>query len=443
MKRSLAGAAVLAVLVAAVVVAGQEWHGRSRASPPASASATRTSSPAPAANAGSSSRTHAVAALLRRRAAAVRDGDRTSFLAGIDPAASSRFRTAQRKLFENLREVPLSTWKYRLDQRETTDTARLREGSRGADELWAPKVQLVYGLTGVDTRPTRHSMGYLFVRRGDRWYLRSDTALGKDKTWRGPWDFGPCRVLRTRSGLVLYHPGGKHSAEAVAAQLDRDVRGVRAVWGRDDWSGKVAVLVPKGHRELRALVGREFSVDTIAAVAVADAVDTEQHIAKGQRVVLNPAEAARLSGRTLAVTMRHEITHIAARADTVDGAPMWLLEGFADYVGYAAADIAPAKAAPDLAGQVRAGELPGGVPGDDDFRAESSDLDLAYQQAWTLCHYIAHQYGQSRLVRFYRAAVRYGHLGNGKLDKLLHQHFGTDTEGLVGGWRGYLRAKLG
>jgi hypothetical protein len=163
----------------------------------------------------------------------------------------------------------------------------------------------------------------------------------------------------------------------------------------------------------------------------------------GQRVVLNPAGAAKLSAPALSVVLRHEITHVAARADTVDGAPMWLLEGFADYVGYAESGIPLPKAGPDLAAQVRAGQAPVALPSDDEFKATASKIDLAYQQAWSMSLYIAKKYTQPKLVEFYHAVAGAGHVDGARLDALTRSVLGVSTPQLIAGWRHYLTTTFG
>lgn len=385
------------------------------------------STPPPPAAAAQDARQHAVTDLLDRRAAALRDRDETAFLATVDPA-DPVFLDHQRDLFHNLAGVPLAEWGYQVD-RATESTPSTRPA---ADELWAPAVRLRYRLRGVDAEPSTRPMGYLFARHGDRWLLASDTAVGE--TWRGPWDFGPCQVLTSPSGLVLSHPGGEALAARVLAELDSAVAVVTEVWGTA-WPRQVAVLVPGGPEEMRALVGPAFAVGSIAGVAVAEQIDPVAHTARGQRVVLNPAGATALSPLSLRVLLRHEITHVAVRGNTVDGAPMWLLEGFADYVGFRGGDVPPAKAAPALAARMQTSP-PTDLPSDADFRGPA--MDLAYQEAWSVNRYLAGLLGEPGLVKLYRALAA----EKSDVDGVLRAAIGTDRAGLTEGWREFLRAEF-
>ncbi|MEU4743472.1 hypothetical protein AB0G02_23830 [Actinosynnema sp. NPDC023658] len=411
---------VLAALVAVTFLAGL-----TAAVVPASPSA-----PAAAADPTSSARADAVRSLLERRARALLERDEPAFTADLDPQADPAFRQRQRDLFRNLAAVPLAEWTYELAGEADLSTLRLP----ASDEAWAPDVRLSYRLSGVDVEPSGQGMAYLFTRRGDRWYLNSDTALeplGK-RTWRGPWDFGPCHVVSGTGGFVLSHPGGEVLAARVLAELDGAVTAVTEVWGQA-WSRQVAVVVPASADEMVALVGPGFATGAIAGVAVADRVDPTTHTARGQRVVLNPDSAGVLSPLSLRVLLRHEITHIAARGETVDGAPMWVLEGFADYVGYRRSDVPPAKAAPLLAAQVRQG-LPTALPSDADFRGGA--MELAYQQAWSLNLYLASSLGEPGLVGLYRRLAR---VRASEVDDVLLEVTGEDSAALVRGWQDFLR----
>ncbi|XVS66104.1 basic secretory protein-like protein [Actinosynnema sp. CA-299493] len=409
---------VLAALVAVTFLAGLVT-----AVVPATPSAPASAAP---------SRADAVRALLERRARAVLERDEPAFTADLDPLADAAFRQRQRDLFRNLAPVPLAEWEYPAPGGSEADLAQL--DLPAADEVWAPEVRLSYRLRGVDVEPSSQDMAYLFTRRDGRWYLNSDTALeplGK-RTWRGPWDFGPSHVLAGTGGFVLSHPGGEVLAGRVLAELAGAVTAVTEVWGQA-WARQVAVLIPASPAEMVALVGPGFATGAIAGVAVADRVDPDTHTARGQRVVLNPDSAGALSPLALRVLLRHEITHVAARGETVDGAPMWVLEGFADYVGYRRSDVPPPKAAPLLAARVRQ-SLPDALPSDADFRG--AGMELAYQEAWSLNLHLASSLGEPGLVALYRRLAR---VRASEVDGVLLEVTGGDAAALVRGWREFLR----
>ncbi len=219
------------------------------------------------------------------------------------------------------------------------------------------------------------------------------------------------------------------------AELDSAVTTVTDVWG-PAWPRQVAVIVPSTKDEMRSLVGPAFAVDSIAGVAVAEQIDPVAHTARGQRVVLNPDSATALSPLSLRVLLRHEITHVAVRGETADSAPMWLLEGFADYIGFRNTDIPPTKAAPALATHLTQDGPPATLPSDTDFRGPK--MDLAYQEAWSVNRYLADQLGEAGLVRLYRAMAA----DKSDVDSALHTTAGVDRTGLTEGWREFLRTEF-
>jgi hypothetical protein len=171
-------------------------------------------------------------------------------------------------------------------------------------------------------------------------------------------------------------------------------------------------------------------------------VDNKTRTVAGQRVVLSPSGVRALSVASLRIVLRHEITHLAARADTVDGSPTWLLEGFADYVGYRDSGVTLAEGAPDLAKRVRQDGPPGALPEDRAFRSSGTDLDLAYQQSWSLARYVADRWGEQTLINLYRTLAGAGPVSATETDAMLRDVLGVDRAALVAGWQSYLREAL-
>ncbi|WP_408006087.1 hypothetical protein [Saccharopolyspora karakumensis] len=365
----------------------------------------------------------AVSELLTRREESIRDGDEAAFAATVDPEAPAEFQQRQVQLFHNLRSVPLSSFGYRLDGAPLPHAP-----VPAADEVLASRVVLRYALSGADSVPTQRPLGYLFVRRGDSWYLTEDTGVVPD-AWRGPWDFGRVEVRRTDRGVVVGHDSA--AVDRVAEQLDAAVSDVTEVWG-SGWAQRVGVLVPGSPEELRSLVGPEFAVDGIAGVAIADLVDTRTKRVEGARVVLSPSTTEQLSGVALGVVLRHEITHVAARAVTADGAPMWMLEGYPDYIGYRKSGLAPRDVAPDLARSVREVGPPLRLPTNTEFHQAGRRLDLAYQQSWSVVHFLAERLGEPGLTELYRRIAMA--TSPDEAEAALHESTGMTSPQLLAAW---------
>ena len=145
-----------------------------------------------------------------------------------------------------------------------------------------------------------------------------------------------------------------------------------------------------------------------------------------------PELAGSLDDDRLAVLITHEATHVLTRSG-VSPAPIWLVEGFADWVAF---DRSPAAAPPtqDLVlSDVRRHGAPQSFPADTDFRPDAADLDLTYGRAWLLCRFIADTWSGAQLVRFY-AEIDAGTA----LPSALHDVLGIDEQTLLHRWQAWL-----
>ncbi|HST66556.1 MAG TPA: hypothetical protein VLM05_15330 [Mycobacteriales bacterium] len=393
--------------------------------------------PAPAGNTdtAAAARLSAVRTLLDRRGAALLRHDRAGWLAGVDPAATA-LRTRQAALLTGIAPVPLGVWRYTV---ETGDQAGRTE--RGG--AWTVLTTLHYTLRGVDTVPTARPVVLTFTHRGGRWLIAADDRVAPDgsRTWRGPWEHGRMLVRQGVHSLVLAHPANARRLDGVAAVVDAVVPRVRKVVG-GRLPTRVAVIVPDDQKEMSALVGEHLVLGTIAAVAVADSVDTARDRAVGQRIVVNPANIDRLGALGRRVVLEHEVTHIATRGFTGATMPIWLVEGLADWVGYTDSGLPAHQVADQLRAALRAGGWPGKLPGQADFRGDSPRLALAYEEAWSACRLIATRAGAAALVRLYRAVGTAADPA-AALDKQLRAVLGESTAQFVASWRASVRAEFG
>jgi hypothetical protein len=386
-------------------------------------------------------RAAAVDALLQRRAAAIRTRDRAAFVATLD-RRETEFVRRQLAMFDALADVPLASWRY--DVADDGAVGMEDPHLRGyATEAWSPRTTLRYALRGFDDAPTAAEQYFTFVDDGGRWLTASDSDFDKTtdrRTARDVWDFGPVAVRHGLHSLVLGHPGHSALLRDVAAQADAAVPRVSAVWG-DGWSRRVVVVVPETQRELAAILGDGTALDRIAAVAVAELPgDTGNHPV-GNRVIVNPPNFRRLGTNGRRVVVTHEVTHVATRDFSGAGVPTWLVEGFADYVGYLGTGLGPRAICQELAADVRAGRIPRALPRDRDFAGTNPRLAQSYEQAWLATRLVAERAGQSGLVRFYRTVGTPG--TTDPVRGALRSVLGTTPEAFTASWRQYVRQTLG
>ncbi|MBF6071579.1 peptidase MA family metallohydrolase [Nocardia farcinica] len=244
--------------------------------------------------------------------------------------------------------------------------------------------------------------------------------------------FGAVEVRTAAGGgLVLAHPGQAEAAATLAAELPAATAAVTDLWG-PDWSREAVVVAAANPSEFAALLrAPDLLPAEVAAASVADPFRPGTR-PTGQRVVFAPDAGTRLSPAELRTLLRHELTHVAARAQTVDGAPQWMLEGFAEYAAHRGLGSSFAAIAPTVLAAAQRGGLPADLPADAAFTGAGAVL--AYEQAWTVSAFVADRYGEDRLVRLYRA-VAAGRLDTAGEDRVLREVLGTDRTAFVARWR--------
>ncbi|MFJ6791739.1 hypothetical protein [Streptomyces angustmyceticus] len=339
--------------------------------------------------------------MLDNRARAVERRDAAGFLAAVDPRATG-YRDRQRAMFAHLAGVPLADWHYDLD---ATGAFPLATGED--DTHLAAKVQLRYRLEGYDTSPV-HAVQYLtLTRRDGRWLISSDTdgaAVGRSGT-RQLWDQGPVRLVRGRHSLVLGGAGHLARLKDLAHRVDQAVPAVSAAW-KGEWSHKVVVEAPDSVERMAQLMGSDDAAGYagIAAVTTGEAGVTAP--APADRVIINPDAYEELNDLGRRVVLTHETTHVATRTVTTSATPLWLSEGFADWVAYRGSRRRATATAPELTRAVARGKVPDSLPSNEDFgfTAGADRLARAYEGSWLACRMIAAKWGEARLIAFYRAA---------------------------------------
>ncbi|MEU5214414.1 hypothetical protein [Streptomyces sp. NPDC020742] len=353
--------------------------------------------------ASSAARFPDVQRMLDTRARAVQRHDEASFLAVVDPRATA-FRAHQRATFGNLAGIPLTDWHYDLD---ATDAFPLPDG--GSGERLAAKVRLRYRLKGYDTAPVNTVQYLTLTERDGRWLISSDTdgaASGHSGT-RQLWDQGPVRMVRGRHSLVLGGARDPGRLKDLARRADQAVPAVSAAW-KGRWAQKVVVEAPDSVGGMAQLMGSDDPSGYVGIAAVTTGEAGVTTAAPADRVIINPAAYEELNDLGRRVVLTHETTHVATRTVTTAATPLWLSEGFADWVAYRGVRRKPATAAPELTRAVHTGALPDRLPTDADFgfRAGADRLAKAYEGSWLACRMIAERWGEAKLLAFYRAAGR-------------------------------------
>jgi hypothetical protein len=223
---------------------------------------------------------------------------------------------------------------------------------------------------------------------------------------------------------------------SVATLAQAAIPKVDAVWGRG-WTRRVVVLVPSTQHEMALIDAASGNLDQIAALTSSEISNVNGRPAPvGDRVTVNPSNWPKLGTLGASIVITHELTHVATRAATGPQTPKWLSEGFADYVGFRNSGVPVTLAGAELATAVRSGHLSHHLPANAAFRGDNTHLSQAYESGWMACRYIADQYGEHKLVRFYRAVNHAGVAG------ALHRLFGLTTRRFTARWRGFVQSQL-
>ncbi|MFJ4919304.1 hypothetical protein [Streptomyces sp. NPDC088725] len=372
------------------------------------------------------SATPAIRQTLDRRAAAVLDRDESAYLSAVDPAAA-KLRATERAEFNNLAEVPLRSWEYRV-------TAVERSGSRAT-----ARADLRYRLDGYDSAPVSTPRVLELTERSGHWYVSADRPGrgGAEQLWQQ----GPVTAVRGARSLVLGVGQDRRGLRAIAAAEDLAVPAVDDAWP-GAWARRVVLLVPGSLQAMAGLLGAPAANYTgIAAVTTGET--GKKGAAPADRVIVNPDAYTALGDFGRHIVLTHETTHVATRTATSAATPAWLSEGFADWVAYRDSGRTAGQIAPELQRAVRRGELPAALPTDEDFAfgSDPDSLARAYEGGWLACALIAERYGQKRLTDFYRTVGAAGQR-DGAVEKAMHDVLSTTPDDFTARWREYLRRRL-
>ena len=358
--------------------------------------------------------------VLANRARAVQSGDRTAFLATVGTAPAA-FQDAQSRVFGNLRELPLDGWEERF---VTTQAADEKKG------VAVVRVEVRHRLRGFDRSDVARTAYLTLAPSSGTWTIVGDGSSHGFEDDAAVWHGGPLKAVKGEASLVI---GDATGLDEIARRLDAAVPAVTRVVGRD-WARRVVALVPAGAGLASALAGPGQGLGDIAALAT---VAPSAGGRRGEdRVIVSPGTFGRLNELGRDVVLTHELTHVATGGARDRRTPMWLIEGFADYVGYLGTGVEAASAAGELRGEVAAGRIPSALPAASAFSGGSARLSQAYQEAWLACRMVADRYGEATLVRLYRTAGRVPEAA------ALRDVLGLTRDRFTALWRDYLKREL-
>lgn len=382
-----------------------------------------TSIPPPKASADSSdSRVAAATTTVRELLEALRSEDRA--------AASRLGLAASRQLLgsiaDNVRRLDLVD----LDLRLVDDDAPAGEDDTSAygPDAWRGTVDVEYRIRGWDDEPTKVETTFVFApTRAGQAIVDIGGPEGRTPTWLT----GPVQVLRAARILVVDRASGDDKFLVLAKRALTDVGRVLP-----SWRGPLVLEVPESEKDLeRALGASAGQYANIAAVTAA--VDGSQVRTAAVHVFINPQVFAGLGPKGAQVVISHESTHVATGA-TFAAMPTWLLEGFADYVALVHSGIPVSTAASQILARIRKDGPPEQLPTTAELDPTANGLGATYEEAWLATRFIASEYGEAKLVRFYDAVS-----GGTAVSAAFPSVLGTTEAAFVQRWRADLRRLAG
>jgi hypothetical protein len=393
-----------------------------------SASAVEPTAPSPSTGsvAPAASRLNKVRATVDALIKATRAGDR----AGFDRLVSDQdpgFRDRARLLYENLSTLPMTRLQMRVEPTEFgLSEARRRILGPNA---WLQRAVVTWRLPG-DSAEVEHRIALTFLEVGGEVKVAGaiDEPSGTNAEQKPSWWLGPL-VGRELDGVTVLVGSGqsvdgwaRHGEAALGNVRQRlpDGLGVR-------WTGRVVLEVPATQRDFESVLGK--TDDGYASIA---AVTHQAGMTGGAtRIVVNP-KAAQLNSSALQAVLEHEMVHVATRSPE-SPVPMWAEEGLAEWVSMQSQPGQRSEGTDEVLERVRDDGAPRSFPADRRFQVGTDNLQLAYAEAWLACRFIADEYSEAQLGRFYAELAR-----GRTVDEASRSTLQLSEATLIEGWRDYL-----
>jgi hypothetical protein len=256
------------------------------------------------------------------------------------------------------------------------------------------------------------------------------TGFGGTAATRVPvWLAGPATV-RDAGGVEVVVSGTGASADSAVTRYLRLAERAVVVVHRvlPDWQANLVVEVPASGAALdRALGSEPGHYRSIAAVTAT--VDGSSAGEAPVHVFVNPDIFDRLRTTGAQVVVSHEVVHVATDAAR-SSVPLWLLEGFADYVALRHVDLPITTTAGQIIRQVRREGVPEALPGPAEFDTATTHLGATYESAWLACVLLADLGGQRALVGLYDDVT-----SGRPLADVLDRRFGLSEAELTRRWQ--------
>jgi hypothetical protein len=364
--------------------------------------------------------------ILDQRVRAVRTRNLSLFLRRVDHSDRG-LMARQRRYYRNLVQLPLAQFRYRVTDQQWEGLA---VPDRWGSQVSVPRIRLSTQLAAFDAVPVIRTVGFVFSFKDGRATIVSDrTAAGKAlaEGAQAPWDQTAITVRQEPGVLGIFDHRTRVSATQVMdavrtgiSQLDRALP--------FSWSDRVVVYNIQNAGVLASFTDVPGgSLDHLGALTFPTYAGAEgaSQVAS-TRMLLLPSSIS--AGQPfLGRITRHELSHVAI-GPRDDGAPAWVSEGVAEYLG--ARDIPVRSQIIPTSAIGRSGADVSGMPVSRTFN--DSDQEWHYALSWMACDYIAKTYGESRIWELVDAMHNGGEgTSDEDQDRVLEQVLGFDSHQLA------------
>jgi len=291
-----------------------------------------------------------------------------------------------------------------------------------------------YRIDGVDNNPVAVPWVPVFGLAGGRWLLVGEVTDRSLPSGIGgqPWDAGPITVVRSKRVVGVFTAGGKDDPQRLLKLAEQALDRVAAVRPAG-WAGKVFVVALRDRRVFDAYFDdNPERVGQVAAIAVPHYADVHEWRSSAEyvatRIIFNPDELSE-SAVQLGDDLTHEFTHAAMAPYTTGWTPIWLVEGFAEYVSYKGVQISQAS----LRKALRTAATEDLVTGDGFYKEPTN-----YVTGWLGCRMISERYGQAKLIALYEAFQT-----SSSEDVVIGRVLGISRADLVKQWQEYVAKQRG
>lgn len=222
---------------------------------------------------------------------------------------------------------------------------------------------------------------------------------------------GANMTAHTSASAMVVASAGTSTPNAIVTASQKAATAVRAL---DPHSTKnpLLVIVPRDDAEFEKYTGEKV------ASQLANTVTSGNRL---PYVVMAPWTVKNANSLMTQETLAHEAFHALTLEKLATERPLWLLEGWAEYVGQRTVPQAPHKRE----------DISPHVPSDEELRG--TDAADAYYAAFTFARYLRDTYGHDKVMAFYTKAVTTGD----SLESLLREYFGhglTQLENQYARW---------